>query len=291
MNPSNRADSERAGMPDSTPADGGAPRRDAHQGAPDIPEYRFLGVRMHAMTVEAWLDAVAAAVRTRSRCMMVGQNLHSVYLCHHDATLARAQEEAQYVRIDGLPLIWMGRLLGLPLSRRHRSGFMDLAWPLFERAEAEGWKVYYLGAEPGVAERGAAVIRARFPQLALAFDHGHFDATDGSPENQRRLAAIRAFAPDLLIVGMGMPRQERWMARYRDALDVPAMVASGAAMDFIAGKAKAAPRWLSALGLEWAFRLLAEPTRLWRRYLVEPWFVVGLFVRDLRARRSRRGPP
>lgn len=288
MNQSNRAASEHRGTPDSTAADGIEPSRDSPRDAAHIPELRFLGVRMHAMTVEAWLDAVDVAVRTRNNCMMVGQNLHSVYLCHHDETLSRAQEEAQYVRIDGLPLIWMGRILGLPLSRRHRSGFMDLAWRLFERAETEGWKVYYLGAEPGVAERGAAVIRARYPKLELAFDHGHFDASDGSRENFERIAAIRAWAPDLLIVGMGMPRQERWMAGHRDALDVPAMVASGAAMDFIAGKAKAAPRWLSALGLEWLFRLLAEPTRLWRRYLVEPWFVFGLFLRDVRSRRSPR---
>lgn len=249
-----------------------------------ITEYRFLGARMHAMTVTDWLEAVRTAVETRSRVMMVGQNVHSVYLLHRDPEFRELQERADYVRVDGLPLIVMGRILGLKLQREHRSGFMDLAWPLFDMAEAGGWKVFYLGTTERSLAAGLERIRASYPRLLIDGADGHFDAARGSAENRERLERIREFAPDLLILGMGMPRQERWLLANSGDLNVPAIVASGAAMDYISGATAAAPRWLSGLGLEWVFRLASEPRRLWHRYLLEPWFVLWLFLGELAKR-------
>jgi len=255
--------------------------------AREIPEYRLLGTRMHSMTIEDWLGVVQQAASTGRRRIMVGQNLHSVYLVHHDSDLAAAQRLVDYVRIDGLPLVLFGRALGHPVTTRHRSGFMDLLDPLMARAATNGWRIYYLGSKPGVAARGADLLRARHPGLVIESDHGYFDPDDAA-ENGAVIDRVNAFRPDVLIVGMGMPRQERWILRNHQRLSASAIVASGAAIDYVAGEIRTAPRWLSAVGLEWLFRLLAEPKRLWRRYLVEPWFVLALFAKDLRARYLRR---
>jgi N-acetylglucosaminyldiphosphoundecaprenol N-acetyl-beta-D-mannosaminyltransferase len=95
------------------------------------------------------------------------------------------------------------------------------------------------------------------------------------------LELIRQHNPDVLIVGMGMPRQERWLLANHDKLAAPVLLTSGAAIDYVAGEIPTPPRWLGPLGLEWLYRLASEPRRLWRRYLLEPWFAVALFVRDL----------
>lgn len=248
-----------------------------------IPEYRLLGTRVHALTVQDWLDVVDEAASTGIRRIMVGQNLHSVYLCEREPDLAEVQEMVDYVRIDGLPLVAFCRLLGMPVTIRHRSGFMDLLDPLMRRATDRGWRVFYLGSKPGVAARGADLLRERFPGLRIDTAHGYFDPTDAAA-NEAVVETINHFRPHVLVVGMGMPRQERWIRTNHERLDAPAIVASGAAMDYVAGEVATAPRWLSALGLEWLFRLAAEPGRLWRRYLVEPWTILGLFARDLRTR-------
>lgn len=243
---------------------------------------------MRATTIDESASVEQASASTGRRRIMVGQNLRSVYLIHHDPDLAGAQRLVDFVRIDGLPLVLFGRALGYPVTRRHRSGFMDLLDPLMARAAANGWRVYYLGSKPGVAARGADLLRERYPGLLIESDHGYFDPDDAA-QNGAVIDRVNAFRPHVLIVGMGMPRQERWILRNHERLSAPAIVASGAAIDYVAGEIPTAPRWLSAVGLEWLFRLLAEPKRLWRRYLVEPWFVLALFARDLRAR-YLRGP-
>ncbi len=261
---------------------------DPRNARPSVTEHRLLGVRASAMTIDDWLAEVAYAIAHRSRCLMVGQNLHSVYLAHHHDGLRALQERADHVRLDGLPLVWIGRTLGLPFRPEHRSGFMDLLGPLFARARSGGWRVFFLGGSREVCGRALEILQQRYPGLPLEGADGFFDLAPGSAGSEARLEAIRAFAPDLLIVGMGMPRQETWMLQHAEQLEVPAIVACGACMDYVADAVPAAPRALSRLGLEWAFRLALEPRRLWRRYLVEPWFVVGLWWRAWWARSRTR---
>jgi N-acetylglucosaminyldiphosphoundecaprenol N-acetyl-beta-D-mannosaminyltransferase len=111
--------------------------------------------------------------------------------------------------------------------------------------------------------------------------HGYFDADPQSQDNARVLSEIAQFAPHLLMVGMGMPRQEYWIHQNFARLYANVILPSGAAMDYVAGAAYIPPRWSGRVGLEWAFRLAAEPKRLWRRYLLEPWYVVGIVMRDI----------
>jgi N-acetylglucosaminyldiphosphoundecaprenol N-acetyl-beta-D-mannosaminyltransferase len=142
-----------------------------------------------------------------------------------------------------------------------------------EAANKQGWRIYYLGSEPGVVEKGAACLRERHPGLQLRTHHGYFD-THGA-ENEAVLSDIRAYAPDVLMVGLGMPRQDIWVNENLDHIAARTIFSCcGCTMDYIAGRTPSCPRWLANNGFEWLYRLLAEPTRLWRRYLVEPWFVL-----------------
>jgi N-acetylglucosaminyldiphosphoundecaprenol N-acetyl-beta-D-mannosaminyltransferase len=250
---------------------------------PNLTDYSVAGCRINAVTADEWVGIVAGAIATRERRILVGQNLHSAYLLQRDASLRRLQEMATVVRIDGLPLVFFARVLGYPVGRRHRSGFMDLIDPLLSRASEEGWAVFYLGSRPAVAEEAIHTLRARYPGVTFAWEHGYFDPHD-EDDNARVIDAVNASEADLLIVGMGMPRQERWMLENHEELRPPAIVASGAAMDFVAGATPSSPRWLSRLGLEWLVRLANEPRRLTFRYLVEPWFVLAAFSRQLARR-------
>ena len=148
---------------------------------------------------------------------------------------------------------------------------------LFTDAIRVGWRIYYLGSPPGVVEKGAALLREQYPGLQLRTHNGYFDPHGA--ENETILSDIRDYAPDVLLVGMGMPRQEAWINDNLNDIAAHTIFCCGCTMDYIAGNVPSCPRWLGDIGFEWLYRLLSEPGRLWRRYLVEPWFVIAqLFI-------------
>lgn len=250
----------------------------------------LLETRVDVLTVEDLHAHIAESIRSGGRRIFASQNLHSVYLQRTDPKLRSFYDRADYVRIDGMAIVLLGRLLGLPLRREHRVTYVD--WlPLFmAEAARAGWRVFYLGSKPGVAERAAPLLQARFPGLQIATAHGYFDASPDGPENERVVAAINAFRPHVLMVGMGMPRQQHWVLENHEKLLVNAISTSGAALDYVAGDLPTPPRWLGQIGLEWLFRLLVEPRRLAGRYLVEPWYILPLIARHLLRRARRDGP-
>ena len=187
-----------------------------------------------------------------------------------------------------MPLVFIGKLLGFPLQREQRVTYADWVWPLIAEAAEKGWRVFYLGSKPGVAEQGAIILRQKFPRLQIATSHGYIDIGKGSQENLFTLAAIKAYQPHVLMVGMGMPRQEYWILDNLDQIHANSILPSGACIDYVAGAVPTPPRWMGKLGLEWFYRLLSEPKRLWRRYLLEPWFISNLVVRDLWTKGSQK---
>lgn len=251
-------------------------------------DYRILGVRVSAITIEGWLQVVREGVEGRSRRVLVSQNMHSAYLAPRQPVVAKVQALADVVRIDGMPLVWMARAVGLPVTRRHRAGFMDIMPRLMSVAADEGWKVMVIAGRPGVAERAAVRLRAEYPGLELEVEDGYFPLDNSDGGVSRRLSRVTEVEADVLLIGMGMPRQEQFLHHYLTEITAPVVGTCGAAFDYVAGEIPMAPRWLSSIGLEWLFRLLAEPRRLWSRYLVEPLHVLPRAVADLRER--RRGP-
>lgn len=239
-----------------------------------IDSYDVLGCTVHAVTEQELTELVEDAVEAREPCIIANHNLHSVYLYHHDSKVRELFAMSKWTHIDGMGVVMLGRMLGAPLERSQRITYIDWLPLLMERAADHNWRVLYLGSKPGVAEKGARILRKSFPGLQIATVHGYFDA--GGAENHGVLDEIRRFAPHLLMVGMGMPRQEHWIIDHFDKVGNAVILPCGAAMDYIADEVPTPPRWTGRVGLEWLYRLVAEPGRLWRRYLVEPWFLLLL---------------
>jgi N-acetylglucosaminyldiphosphoundecaprenol N-acetyl-beta-D-mannosaminyltransferase len=145
-----------------------------------------------------------------------------------------------------------------------------------------------VGGRPGVGEKAAAVLREAAPGLDIQTHHGYFDVT--GPDNDAVLRTIARYGPHILMVGMGMPRQESWIMDNFHALDTHVILNSGACFDFVAGVVPMPPRWLGRVGLEWLYRLMSEPKRLWKRYLVEPFYLTGLVAVEFTTRRILRRP-
>lgn len=154
----------------------------------------------------------------------------------------------------------------------------------------KNWKVFFVGGAPGVAEKAIEQIRQDWPAARIASHHGYFDVAPGSAENEAVVDAIRRYQPDIVLVGMGMPRQEIWTLENHAAYGPAVTFTVGGAFDYEAGVQKAAPRWMGPLGMEWLFRLMSDPQRLFWRYCVEPWSLIGPACGDLVRALSRRPP-
>jgi N-acetylglucosaminyldiphosphoundecaprenol N-acetyl-beta-D-mannosaminyltransferase len=239
-----------------------------------VPSFDLLGIRVHAMTRHDLVGTAARAVDDRATCIIANHNLHSLYLWRQEPKMREFYSLANYVNIDGMSLVLLGRLFGLPLKSKHRTNYIDLLPLLAEEAARSQWRVFYLGSGPGVAETAARTLRTRYPGLQIATRDGYFNTDQCGAENQSVLAEICSYAPDILMVGMGMPRQEIWIAENLKGIAAHAVLCCGGLMDLVAGEIPTAPRWLGPLGLEWLYRLFSEPARLWRRYLVEPWVIL-----------------
>jgi N-acetylglucosaminyldiphosphoundecaprenol N-acetyl-beta-D-mannosaminyltransferase len=240
----------------------------------ETPCFDLLGIRIHALSERELVDCVSKAIAGPTRCIIGNHNLHSLYMWFHEPRMREFYALADYTHIDGMLLVILGRLLGLPVKREHRTTYVDFLPNLAAEAAHREWRIFYLGSKPGVAEKAAGILRERYRGLQIRSHHGHFDARTGSLENQAILEKIKAYSPDILMVGMGMPRQEVWILENRKEIVARAVFCSGAAMDYVAGEISTPPRWMGRLGFEWLYRLVSEPNRLWRRYLIEPWSVM-----------------
>jgi N-acetylglucosaminyldiphosphoundecaprenol N-acetyl-beta-D-mannosaminyltransferase len=235
--------------------------------------YSLLGFRVDTSDggVVRFMAETIAAGKSH---VVANHNMHSLYMWYQDAKMREFFALADYAHIDGMSLVLLGRILGLPLKKEHRTTYLDLLPPLAAEAAMQGWRIFFLGSKPGVGDKAADVLRQKYPGLQIRAHHGHFDTDKSSQENQSVLSEITAYGPQILMVGMGMPRQELWILENRQELSANVICTGGAIMDYIAGVVPTPPRWLGPLYLEWLYRLIMEPTRLSRRYLVEPWFVL-----------------
>lgn len=248
-----------------------------------IKTYEVFGCRINAVTASELTDLVEDAVKSRESCIIANHNLHSLYLYQSDAKMRELFERAKWIHADGMGIILLGRVAGVRLPRSVRVTYVDWLPLLLKRAVDRNWQIFYLGSKPSVAEKGAKVLREMFPGLRVTTAHGYFDPL--GEENDRVLAKIRASAPEVLMIGMGMPRQEHWIISNVDRLGATVLLPCGATLDYVAGEIPTPPRWAGRCGLEWLYRLTAEPGRLWKRYLIEPWFLALLIgTRWLRSR-------
>ena len=260
-------------------------RRRAHE------RVQMLGQPVDLVKLEEVLHHVQQAVLQGAKSLIANHNLHSLYLIQKRPELAAFYDRADLVEVDSTPLLWFSRALGLHSRGFHRCTYLDWRDHFWSVANRNGWRVMSIGGAPGVGDEAARRLKVRYPGADIAIHHGFFDARPDSPENAAVLAQVKAFQPHILFVGMGMPRQELWIDDNFDALPDCVILSVGAAFDYEAGVQSAAPRWMGRAGIEWAYRLVHDPKRLFVRYCVEPWTLLPLALRDIRDARLRRSPP
>ena len=231
-----------------------------------------------------WMDAMVAARRRGYICCAA---VHTVMLCREDPELRAAVLGSSMTVPDGQPLVWALRALGHQISARVYGP--DLMAAYCERSALNGiGQFLYGGRDAAALEQLERSLRERYPGLRIVGKHSPPHRPLDAAEERAVAEEINRARPDVVWVGIGVPRQEKWMARMRDALDAPVLVGVGAAFDFHAGLVAQAPPSLQRAGLEWAYRLAREPRRLWRRYLnYNPRFVAA-FSRQYAHRRRRR---
>ena len=245
-----------------------------------IESVEILGVRVDDVTTAETLDLVAAFVASGMPHQIVTVNPEFVMEAQRNAPFRVLIEEAALSLPDGAGLLWASRRIGHPL--RERVTGSDTLPLLAALAAERGYRVYLLGAAPGVAEKAAAALKRANPGLQVV---GAYAGSPGPAEDDDLVARVRAAAPQLLFVAYGAPRQDLWIRRNLARLDVPVCMGVGGAFDFVAGVVPRAPGWMRRHGLEWLYRLVCQPWR-WRRMAVLPRFAWLAWQQGHRARRS-----
>ncbi len=247
----------------------------------------ILGVSLQVCSKDELLDWIDRWARERRRSLVLSGNAHSLNLAHQQPWLRELMEKADVVRVDGVGLQLAGAVLGEWVPPR--ATWADWGWELAERCAREELSLFFLGAAPGVADEVAARMVQRFPSLRIVgVHHGLFDHSVGSPGNEAVIQEINRARPDVLVVGLGMPLQERWLADNWERVDATVGLTCGGMFDYLSGRARRAPRWMTDHGLEWLGRLLIEPRRLWRRYLLgNPLFLWRLLLQRVGLLRRR----
>lgn len=243
-----------------------------------------LGVEVSAIDMAQALETIDRWIATRERHYVCVTGVHGVMESQRDPALRRIHNGAGLVTPDGMPLVWLARRAGFPHVTRVYGP--DLMLACCEASVSRGYRHFFYGGAPGVSERLAERLQARFPGLQVAGSYSPPFRTEVSLEDGGVLDRLNAAAPDILWVGLSTPKQELWMHQHRPHLTAPVLIGVGAAFDFHAGVKRQAPRWMQRAGLEWLFRLTQEPRRLWRRYSRNNTrFLIELGRRRLRRRR------
>jgi N-acetylglucosaminyldiphosphoundecaprenol N-acetyl-beta-D-mannosaminyltransferase len=238
----------------------------AHQQLPQR-KFQVLGVDVSAVQIPDVVAQMDQWIQARDRCRFIAvTGMHGVTEAHHDAGLKHILNAAALNVPDGMPLVWLGRLCGFPLRRRVYGP--ELMSTFCKHGVPHGVRHFLYGGNTGVAEKLAGALRARFPGIQITGTICPPFRSLTAEEKRAEVEDINSRRPDVVWVGLSAGKQEKWMFEQHQRLRAPVLVGVGAAFDFLAGLKKQAPVWMQENGLEWLFRLLQEPRRLWYRYLV-----------------------
>lgn len=252
--------------------------------APLAARAQVLGCAIDRLDLAEALARCEEAIASRRFVQHMAINAAKLVAMQGDPELAGVIRGCELVTADGQAVVWASRLLGDPLPERVAG--IDLMEALFARAAERGWRVYVLGARQEVLEQAVARLRERHPALVFAGYRDGYFGHEQDPEVAAEIAAARA---DILFVAISSPRKELFLGRYGRQMGVPFVMGVGGAIDVVSGITRRAPRLWQQLGIEWLYRLLQEPRRLFRRYAVTNARFVGLVLHErLRGARRRR---
>ncbi len=252
-----------------------------------LPRLNILGVGVNAVTLEGAVAAIGDTIASREPDYVCVVPAHSVMDCVRDRSLAPVFNRAGMCTPDGMSIVWLLKLHGH--RNVNRVYGPDLMLAVCERSVASGWRHFFLGGADGVAEQLAVRLENRHPGLAVAGTQSPPFRPVSVAEDDEMVERINASRPDIVWVGLGSPKQERWMAEHRGRISAPVMVGVGAAFDFLSDHKAQAPRWMQRSGLEWLFRWAEEPVRLFPRYARYPLFAALVLAQTVGLKRYELG--
>ena len=236
---------------------------------------QMMGCWVDNLTMEETLGTVENFIHSGQPHQHVVVNVDKIVKASRDPVLRNIINGCDLINADGMPVVWASRLLGKPLKERVTG--VDLFESLMERSAEKGWRVFLLGAREEVVSRVAQIYPARYPGLTIAgYRNGYW-----KPEDEAGVAnAIAATRPDILFVAISSPKKENFLARYQAAMKIPFAMGVGGTFDVAVGLVRRAPVWMQKAGLEWFYRFLQEPRRMFRRYFIDDMAFVALFARE-----------
>ncbi len=238
----------------------------------------FLNTKVDNLTMEEALKYIDKLIVKNSASYVVTPNVDHIVKLEEDEELKKVYENADLILTDGMPLIWISKLKKKPIKEKVSGS--DLFPKLCNLAAKKDYSIFLLGARNGVAEKAAENLRNKYSGLNIV---GTYSPTFGFEQDEKEIKyiieIINKVKPDILAVGLGAPKQEKFIYKYRDELKVPISLAIGASIDFEAGNIERAPKWMQKNGLEWFYRLSKEPKRMFKRYVIDDTKIIKLIFK------------
>lgn len=238
-----------------------------------LPTVDIMGLSIHALKMNELLEVTDMHIKSRKSLLLGVVNAAKLINARKDKQLRKSLDESDLILADGLSVVWLSKLLGRALPGRLTG--IDIMYRLLQLSDEKKYRVYFLGATADVLEKAIEFVRSNYPALCIS---GYRDGYFSLAEEKQVSKEIRDSRADILFVAMNSPKKENFLGRWHKLLDVPICHGVGGSFDIMAGLTKRAPSWMQKCGLEWFYRLVQEPGRLWKRYLVTNtmFIVLGL---------------
>lgn len=236
-------------------------------------------VPVHNLSMQETLDLIEEFISNREPVYLGSINADMVVRCNKDSNFAQYYKKCRLCLTDGVPILWASKFLGTPLKEKVAGS--DLVPRICTLANQKGYSLFFLGGRPGAADAARAKLLQTLPGLNIVGTYAPpFGFEKDAKELEKMEQMIRDARPDILLVGLGAPKQEKWISEHYEHLGVPVMMGVGVTFEFIADIVKRAPEWMQKSGLEWSWRLMMEPRRLWKRYLVDDMQFFSLVLKQ-----------
>ncbi len=244
------------------------------------PAITMMGCRIDNLSMDETLVRIEEFIRSGQPHQHVVVNVDKLVKASRDPDLRRIVNDCALVNADGMPVVWASRLLGKPLKERVAG--IDLFEALMRRAGEKGWRVFLLGAREEVVSAVADTYRRRYPDLTIAgWRNGYWT----NEEEAQVAEQVRASGADLLFVAISSPKKEQFLGHWQGEMKIPFAMGVGGTFDVAIGRVRRAPRWMQRAGLEWFYRFLQEPRRMFRRYFIDDMAFVWLFIKEAAGRK------
>ncbi len=251
----------------------------------DLESTTLFRMPINNLTLAETLEAMGKHIEAGEQGYVVTPNVdHAVEFAKNEL-FRQAYYDAAFVLADGVPILWAGRLFGKPIKEKISGS--DLLYWLSEYAAEKGYSVFLLGAAEGVGDAAGKILQEKYPGLKVAGTYSPPLGFEKDPvENQKALDLIRESGADICYTALGAPKQDLWNWRYHQDCGAKLCLGVGASLDFVAGRVKRAPKWMQRVGLEWTWRILQEPVRMGKRYLIRDAYFLVLLWREWRQKEN-----